>query len=184
MQKVLLAVDGIKPTENAFRYALELCQRMHAELRVLQVIRPDHYGQYLKRVQRSIRSAKRFIENSMMAATFAEAGDHETAKEIMAEARKNMNRLIPESKRAGISCYLTMTSGRPGKEIVRYVNEYRDVVLTIYDTAPEENSECGILAEEGDEPEEIGQRLCIPLVLFKDKRIIGGIRRWEGCLQD
>jgi len=169
MQKVLLAVDGIKPTDKAFRYAVELCQRLRAELRILQVIRPNHYGQYLKRVQRSVRSAKRFAEESMVAIAFAEAGEHDTAKEIMAQARKNMNILMPESERAGIPCHLTMTSGRPGKEIVRYVNKHRDVVLTIYDRATEENSVCSITPEEGDGPLAIGQRLSIPLVMLRNR---------------
>lgn len=167
MQKVLLAVDGIKPTEKAFRYAVELCQRLCAELRVVQVIRPGQYNEYLKKIRKGAHRAKRFVENSMMAATFAEAGEHEMAKEIMARARKNIKQLLPESERAGISCHLTMASGRPGKEIIRYVNEHRDVVLMIYDTAPEENSACGISAEEGDGPSEIKQHLSIPLVVMR-----------------
>jgi nucleotide-binding universal stress UspA family protein len=167
MQKVLLAVDGIKPTEKAFRYAVELCQRLRAELRVVQVIRPGRCDEYLKKVRKGAHRAKRFIENSMMAATFAEAGEHEMAKEIMAQARKNIKRLLPESERAGVSCQLTMASGRPGKEIIRYVKEHRDVVLTIYDTAPEENSARGILKEEGDGPLEIKQHLPIPLVVMR-----------------
>jgi nucleotide-binding universal stress UspA family protein len=167
MQTVLLAVDGIKPTEKAFRYAVELCQRLCADLRVVQVIRPGQYKEYLKKVRKGTHRAKRYIENFMMAATFAEAGEHEMANEIMSLARMNIKQLLPESKRAGISCHLTMASGRPGKEIIRYVNEHRDVVLTIYDTAVEENSACGISAEEGDGPLEIKQHLSIPLVVMR-----------------
>jgi nucleotide-binding universal stress UspA family protein len=171
MQKVLLAVDGIKPTEKAFRYAVELCQRMRADLRVVQVIRPGQNKEYLKRVRKGAHRAKCYIENFMMAVTFAEASEHRMANEIMTEimtpARMNTKQLLPESKRAGISCHLTMASGLPGKEIIRYVNEHRDVVLTIYDTAVEENSVCGISAEEGDGPLEITQRLSIPLVVMR-----------------
>jgi nucleotide-binding universal stress UspA family protein len=167
MQKVLLAVDGIKPTEKVFRYAVELCQRLSAELRVVQVIRPEQYNQYLKKIRQGASRARRFIENSMMAATFAEAGEHDMATEIMAEARKNIHKLFPESERAGISCHMTMRSGCPGEEIVRYVNEHRDVVLTIYDTAPEENTEAGIFAEDGDEPSDIKEHLSIPLVVIR-----------------
>jgi nucleotide-binding universal stress UspA family protein len=167
MQKVLLAVDGIKPTEKVFRYAVELCQRLRADLRVVQVIRPGQYSEYLKKVRKGAHRAKRFIENSMMAATFAEAGEHEMATEIMSQARKNIQKLFPESERAGISCHMTMRSGCPGEEIVRYVNEHRDVVLTIYDTAQAENSESGILAEDGDEPSDIKQHLSIPLVVIR-----------------
>jgi len=167
MQKVLLAVDGIKPTEKAFRYAVELCQRLCAELRVVQVIRPERYNEYLKKIRKSARRAKRYIENSMVAVTFAEAGEHEMAREIMALARRNIKRLLPESQRAGVSCHLTMASGHPGKEIIRYVNEHRDVVLTIYDTAVEENAARGISADEGDGPSEIKQHLSIPLVVMR-----------------
>jgi hypothetical protein len=46
-------------------------------------------------------------------------------------------------------------------------NEHRDVVLTIYDTAQAENSESGILAEDGDEPSDIKQHLSIPLVVIR-----------------
>jgi nucleotide-binding universal stress UspA family protein len=169
MQKVLLAVDGIKPTDRAFRYAVELCQRLHAELRILQVIRPNHYGQYLKRIQNGVRFAKRYAEESMVAITFAEAGEHETAKEIMAQARKNMNKLMPESEQAGVPCHLTMTSGRPGREICRYVRKHRNVVLTIYDTATEENSVCSITPEEGDGPLEIRKCLSVPLVMLRNR---------------
>jgi len=129
MQKVLLAVDGIKPTEKAFRYAVELCQRLCAELRVVQVIRPERYNEYLKKIRKGAQRAKRYIENSMMAATFAEAGEHEMSKEIMALAKMNIKRLLPESERAGVSCHLTMASGRPGKEIIRYVNERETVTI-------------------------------------------------------
>jgi nucleotide-binding universal stress UspA family protein len=169
MQKVLLAVDGIKPTEKVFRYAIELCQRLSAELRVVQVIRPAQYSQYLKKARNGAIRARRFIENSMVAATFAEAGEHEMATEIMAQARKNIQKLLPQSQRAGISCHMTMRSGCPGEEIVRYVNEHRDVVLTIYDTAPEENSERGIFAECGDEPSDIKEQLSIPLVVIRNE---------------
>jgi nucleotide-binding universal stress UspA family protein len=169
MQKVLLAVDGIKPTANVFRYTVALCQRMCAELRVVEVVRPGQCTEYLKKVQKGARRAKRFIENSMMAATFAEAGEHEIAEEIMAQAKENIEQLLPESDRAGISCHMTMRSGSPGEEIVRYVNEHRDVVLTIYDTARMENSERGVLTEQGDEPSEIRQHLSIPLVVVRSE---------------
>ena len=62
---------------------------------------------------------------------------------------------------------MRMKSGCPGEEIVRYVNEHRDVVLTIYDTAPEENSERGIISEDRDEPSDIKEHLSIPLVVIR-----------------
>jgi len=169
MQKVLLAVDGIKPTAKVFRYTVDLCQRMCAELRVVEVIRPGQCGQYLKKLRKGAHQAKRFIENSMVAATFAEAGEDEIAMEIMAQARNNIEQLMPESERTRISCHMTMRSGDPGEEIVRYVREHRDVVLTVYDRAQAEDSERGGWADQRDEPWDIGQHLSIPLVVVRNE---------------
>ena len=87
----------------------------------------------------------------------------------MAQANKNMERLLPESERAGISCDMILKSGCPGEEIVRYVNEHRDVVLTVYDTARAEELERGGLAEKGDNPSEIKEHLSIPLVVVRSE---------------
>ncbi|MBW2108656.1 MAG: universal stress protein [Deltaproteobacteria bacterium] len=142
MEKVLLAINGVTPNRKMFSYAVQLCQRLKAELCVLQVIEARRYGEYLSKIRQKARRARRFLEDSMTAVTFAEAGDHETAKDMMIQARKNMNALLPESEKAGVPCRLTMTSGQAEKEIVRYVRQHRDVVLTVYDGA--ESPETGL----------------------------------------
>jgi hypothetical protein len=45
-----------------------------------------------------------------------------------------LKQLLPESERQGVRCHLTQKSGIPEQEILGYLNEHRDVVLTIYDT--------------------------------------------------
>jgi nucleotide-binding universal stress UspA family protein len=167
MKKVLLAIGGVEPSHKVFEYAMRLCQRLKAELRVLQVVRSGQWGQRLRKVQRSGQRAKRFLEESMVAATFAEAGEHETAKDIMAQARKNMDRLMPESQRAGIAYHLTMTSESPSKEIINYVNEHRGVVLTIYDAGLGETPGSDVSAEDTEVAEEIVQHLSTPVVLMQ-----------------
>lgn len=162
-----MAVDGIKPSEKVLRYAVELCRRLRAELRVVEVVRPGNYGEYLNKIRKGGHRAKRFIENSMVAATFAEAGEHETAMEMMTQAKKNIKELLPEAEGAEVSSHLTMTSGRLDQEIIRYVDEHRDVVLTIYDKAADENARFKASAEEGDGLSEIRRRLSIPLVLVR-----------------
>jgi hypothetical protein len=62
-----------------------------------------------------------------------------------------------------------MKSGRPGKEIIRYVKKHRNVVLAIYDTATEENSICSITPEEGDGPLALGKYLSVPLVMLRNQ---------------
>jgi nucleotide-binding universal stress UspA family protein len=167
MEKVLLAIGGVKPSQKVFEYAMRLCQRLKAELRVLQVVRSRQWGQRLKKVQRSGQRVKLLLEESMVAATFAEAGEHETAKDIMAQARKNMDRLMPESQRAGIAYHLTMTSESPSKEIINYVNEHRGVVLTIYDAGLGENPGSDVSAEDTEVAKEIVQHLSTPVVLMQ-----------------
>ena len=133
MEKVLLAIDGITPDEKTFIYAVDLCTRIKAELNVLQIIRSQNVNNILKKAINKAKHAQLFFEGSMMAATFAEAGEHETADELMNEALKNMNKLMHESEKSEIPCHLTMKSGNPSEEIVHFVREHKDVVVAVYD---------------------------------------------------
>jgi nucleotide-binding universal stress UspA family protein len=166
MKKILLAIDGIAPDEKAFRYALQLCQRIRAELNVFQIINSRNYGEYLKKIRKGTGQARRYIESSMVAATFGEAGEHETAKEIMAAARENINRLLPESEEQGVQCHFTIKSGSPDKEIVDYVNTHREVVLTIYD-APVKGPNKRGMRKEASVFRKLTEALCIPLVVMR-----------------
>ena len=49
MKKVLLAIDGIKPDVKAFRYALQMCKRIKAELNVLHLIGPHPSENYFNK---------------------------------------------------------------------------------------------------------------------------------------
>jgi len=166
MEKVLLAIDGISPDRKVFCHAVQLCKRIKAELNVLQVIRPGNYSEYLKKVRGRTNQARRYIEGSLLAATFAEAGEHETGKELLAEALKNINQLLPESEKAGIPYSLTMKAGNPSKEIINYVKEHRNVVLTIYDTPGEEGDKPGVTKKKKTAPREITRALSIPVVII------------------
>ena len=137
MEKVLLAIDGITPDKKAFNYAVELCSRIKAELNVLHIIRSRNMGGFLAKAKNSANHAKLFFEGAMVAATFAEADEHETANDLMNQALKNINKLLSESEESGISCHLTMKSGNPTEEIVRFVHENKDVVVAVYDPAGE-----------------------------------------------
>jgi hypothetical protein len=57
------------------------------------------------------------------------------AEQIRRQALADLNRLLPESKVARINCEISLSSGNPEKEIVRYVNRHREVVLTVLDDA-------------------------------------------------
>ena len=169
MEKVLLAIDGITPDSKIFHYAVELCKRMKAELKVFQIIRPQNYSKYLKELGQKTDSARMYIQSSMAAAAFAEAGEHESAKEIMAEASEQIKRLLSESQNQGVQCHFSMKRGSPEKEIVDYVNQHRDVVLTIYNSSAEDVERTGIFSEKKNAITSIKEKLAVPLVVANAK---------------
>jgi len=166
VEKVLLAIDGITPNQKIFSYAVQLCQQIRAGLNVLQIVRPR-----IKKVQKRADYARKYIEGFLLAATFAEAGEHETAnemmvKEMMAEALNNISQLLPESEKAGIPYHLTMRAGNPRKEIINYIKEHRDVVLTIYDPNGGGHDARGVVKKKNTVPMEIKRALSIPVVII------------------
>ena len=164
MQKVLLAIDGINPDRKVFEYALQLCQRIKADLSIFQVINPRKYNEYLKTIRKSAGFARKYFENTMVAATFAEAGEHETALDIIAEASKQIKQFLSESEKAGVQCHFSMASGNPEKEIINYVNDHRDVVLTIYDASDQEISRTTGISKKKISLAKIKKNLSVPLV--------------------
>jgi len=168
MEKVLLAIDGVKPTRKVFHQAVQLCQRLKMELNVLQIIRTGRYNAYLKKVHRRVEVVKKYLEGSMMAVTFAEAGEHVTAGRLMVEARKNLNELLPESENAGVPFHLTLKYGIPDEEVIHYVQKNRDVVLTIYDEGQDADPGGAGKPRRHVVPRQIRQNLATPLVVVRD----------------
>jgi nucleotide-binding universal stress UspA family protein len=168
MKKVLLAIDGMTPDRKAFRYAVALCKRIRAELSIFQIIRPQYYREYKKKIRKKGLFARKFFEGSMAAATFAEAGEHETALDIMAEVSKEIRRLLQESEEAGVHCHFSITSGNPEKEIVNYVNDHRNVVLTIYDVSDHDVNEANNISRKKNALAKITKGLSVPLVMVQN----------------
>jgi len=168
MKNVLLAIDGITPDRKAFRYAVALCERIKAELSIFQVIRPQYYREYKKKIRKKGLLARTFVEGSMMAATFAEAGEHETALDIMAEASKKIRSLLKESEEAGVHCHFSIKSGNPEKEIVNYINDHRNVVLAIYDVSDCDVNEAASISSKKNVLARIRKDLSVPLVTVQN----------------
>ena len=164
MEKVLLAIDGMTPDRKAFRYAIALCKRIRAELSIFQIIRPQYYREYKKKIRKKGLFVRKFVEGSMVAATFAEAGEHETALDIMAEVSKEIRRLLQESEEAGVHCHFSITSGNPEKEIIDYVNDHRNVVLTIYDVSNQGADQNANISKKKNSLAKITKGLSVPLV--------------------
>lgn len=168
MEKVLLAIDGMTPDQKAFRYALSLCKRIKAELGIFQIIRPRYYSEQAKKIRKKASLARKFMEGSMVAVTFAEAGEHETSLDIMSETSKEIRRLLEECEEAGVQCHFSIKSGNPEKEIVRYVNNHRNVVVTIYDDADRDVNKAANVTREKNARRRIGKDLSVPLVTVRN----------------
>jgi hypothetical protein len=165
MKKILLAIEGVAPDRSTFNYAVALCKRMRAGLEILQVLSPSSYRNYLEKVKNGARHAKSVFEDAMVAVTFAEAGQHDIVEQMKRQACDNLDRLIPEQERGGIEYHLTLKPGNPDDEIVRYVCDHRDVVLTIYDgSGGKDQQECRPEKRRNKIPA-IAQKLPTPLVL-------------------
>jgi nucleotide-binding universal stress UspA family protein len=164
MKKILLAISGASPHEETLRYSLGLAQRLRAKLEVLQVTGPSIENRWRKVID-GVRSGRRLFEETMAASAFAEAGEVETArniKEMMARAEQAIdNGLGPR-----VEYHVTMRQGEPEKEIVRFVEKNRDIVLAVYDA--EASGTDSVF------PEQLRKILAIPTVAIKKNSDRGG----------
>jgi hypothetical protein len=134
MKKVLLAINGITPRIKILHYAIKLCQRTKAKLIVLQITEKLPSRGFLDKFRKKAGVVKQYFEKSMIAATYAEAGEHDTAIKLMNLTRKNIQKILQESQNDSVSYQLIFKTGEPEKEIINYVSQNRDVVFTIYDS--------------------------------------------------
>lgn len=133
MEKVLLAIDGMLPDQQIVRYAATLCQRIKAELNILHIIDPQLYAGHLKNFKRQARRARDLFENTMMAATFAETGEHDTAKSLLDKASAQISRMLSDSDKKAVKYRVQVKPGDTSQEIINHVKKNRDIVLAIYD---------------------------------------------------
>ncbi len=162
MAKVLLAVEGARPSPGILGFALEFCRKMKAELSVLQFIRDFPYREIIEKNGRKIDRTGRYIETSLMAAAFAEAGEHDFAKQLLSPEKKNRTAPAPDNEYAAIPLRIALDSGESEKEIAAYIENHPDVTLTIFDAPEETDGLC-----RASKIENIRKRLNIPLVCMK-----------------
>ena len=135
MKKILLAIDGLSPDKRIVEYAVGLCRRIRAELDILHIVDPEIYGTYAKQLQKQAERAKGYFEQTMVAAAFAEGGAHDAAKTLMDSASANFHQLVSDADRKWIHYQAKIPSDRIDREITRYVNQNRNIVLAIYEGA-------------------------------------------------
>jgi hypothetical protein len=168
MKTILLAVDGMAAHKNVLDYALGLCDPVRAELDILQIIRPRVYAAGLTKFKKSIYRARDLMEDTMVTATYAQAGAPELADTLRATAERRFKRLIPTGNHTSLDYHCVVTGENPDAVLKRYVDQHRNVILAIYDSlrfgrkttsthTPARSIVGGLL-----------NKLSIPLVLVKD----------------
>lgn len=166
MRSILLAVDGLMPDREAFRYALGMCRRMRAGLEVLQIVQGRHLRELAQRLKGGVANARRRFESAMAAAAFAEAGEAELAQRIVHEVQEQLERMVPEEERKGIPIHTRLTMGRPEKEIPRYVGDHPHVVVAIYNTETTASRPLVARTRKRSERNPLRKELPVPLVVF------------------
>ncbi len=164
MKKVLLAIDGISPSRQAFHYAVALCKRIKGELSMFQIIRPQHFQTYKKKVH----IVREFIEGSMTAVTFAEAGEHEVALDVATEVSEYIKHFTQKSEEEGVHCDFTIKTGVPEKEISKYVSSNGNIVLTIYDASDADTDKMAHISREKRTLGKLKKDLSVPLVTVQN----------------
>lgn len=135
MKKVLLAIDGLQPGKGFLRYALQFCRKMKTELVVLQIINPTVCREVFKTVKTGFEETQQKIENALTAATLAEAGEADMAREYLQAGRQNIEKQFQRDEATRVVRSVTQRIGEPDQEIFAYLQENPDVVLTMYDSA-------------------------------------------------
>ncbi|MFP4225419.1 MAG: universal stress protein [Desulfobacterales bacterium] len=157
MEKVLLAIDGMRADQQVVDYAAKLCQRIKAELNILHIIDPEAYASHLKKFQQRAHRVRDLFESSMMAATFAETGEYDTAKSLLDKASAQINQMLSDTDKKAVKYRVQIKPGEADQEIIKHVKKHRDIVLTIYD-----DGVCGGMTDAADNRKTIKDAAAAP----------------------
>ena len=164
MKTVLFAIDRMSPNPEALSYTLTLCRRMLAKLDVLHIIRsPARPGGYMKTITSSALRARDAFENTMITATFAQAGVVDPEKELKMAAYDQFKRKLPQKTNSPIDYHCVVTGDPTDTVIERYVHGHRNVVLAIFDSQPAKKGKTTRASKRSTLP-----ALAIPVVRVKN----------------
>ena len=106
MKKILVAVDGSRPSEHALKFAAVLCQRMADELVALRVINTPRLSQWIAVHQRM-------------------------NQELEEEAQKILQHAEEVAKQHQVKIRTMIRKGLPDEEIIQTVNEDKEIFLVV-----------------------------------------------------
>ena len=169
MKTVLFAIDHMIPDQKALGYTLTLCRRMLARLDVLHIIHqsPTTRTNCLKKLKSGALTARDAFENTMVAATFAEAGVADPDSALKAAAYDQFRRVLPKQPNPTLDYHCVVTGEGTDAVIEKYVHDHRSVVLTVYDAQPQAPSN-NLNQENCTQGHRVMPKLAVPLVLVKN----------------
>jgi len=135
MKTILFAIDRMNPDPQALEYTLGLCRRMLAKLDVLHIIpSPAKRARHIKKIASGALRARDAFENTMIKATFAEAGVADPEQALKKAAYNQFKRLLPEKAEARIDYHCVVTENSTDTVIEQYVSHHHNVVLAVFDS--------------------------------------------------
>jgi hypothetical protein len=160
MKTILFAIDRMSPDQQALNYTLTLCRRMLAKLDVLHILHsPAKPSSRLQTIASRALRARDAFENTMVTATYAQAGAIDPERELKMAAYDHFRRKLPQKTNSSIDYHCVITGEPSDMVIERYVHQHRSVVLAIFDSQHAKKGKINRPSERNILP-----RLAIPVV--------------------
>jgi len=160
MKQILLAINGDIPTKTVFQYSVDLCNRIRAELNILQFIKSGSLTRRLTDTHKKVGRLGKFLEDSFAGVAFAEAGSFSMADEMLSGVSDPLRELIKNSQ-TRVPFKVAFSHESLETELSSYIDQHQDIVLTIFDPATDIRKHpqkyLATMAQ-------IKKKLCIPLV--------------------
>lgn len=114
----------------------------------------------LNTLKRKLKIVQTFLEDSMCAASFAEAGENKIAKQIVDQALQNLAPYLAKQRAKIHQPHIYLKQGKLAEEIINFVCKQKKIIFTIFNPQKKETKVIKILQ----------QGLPVPLVLVRTKR--------------
>jgi hypothetical protein len=135
---VLLVIEGERPTQAAFQYALNLCRRTGAELDILQVICKNESND-----------------------------NYDALSHRMSAGSRRLVDMMQQLESAGIAFKITMRIGEVEQKLFNYAKRHKDVGMVVFDS-PRSKTSIKKDPTWRNLIDQISKQLSIPLITVAD----------------
>ncbi|HCY84390.1 MAG TPA: hypothetical protein DHV36_04575 [Desulfobacteraceae bacterium] len=163
MKQILLAINTRAPSEQAFRYAVDLSRRIRAGLSILRFMDKGTLWEHFSVSREKAAGLGRFLEDAFAQVAFAEEG---VRPEVSRDA--DPLRRILSGDTPAPAPDISEGHGDPDADLRQFVDDHHDVVVTILDEGVlEETADGGSPGRNRARIEKLKKKLGVPLVVVK-----------------